>query len=54
MTVEIRNTAGGSPTTYQYVTALSMTEKGISFIQVTETERTTRTFEVGYSATVIK
>ena len=54
MTVEIRSTAGSSPTTYQHVTALSMTDRGISLIQVTETERTTRTFEVGYSATVIK
>lgn len=54
MTVEIRNTAGGNPTTYQYVTALTMNENGISFIQETETERTVRSFEVGYSATVIK
>lgn len=54
MTVEIRKAAESSPTTYQYVTALSMTEQGITIIQVTETERTTRTFEVGYSATVIK
>lgn len=54
MTVEIRNTAGGNPTTYQYVTALVMDENRISLIQETDAERTSRTFEVGYSATVIK
>lgn len=54
MTVEIRSTAGGNPITYQYVTALAMDENGISIVQETATETTTRFFEVGYSATVIK
>lgn len=54
MTVEIRNTQGASPVTYQHVTALAMDEHGISIIQETDAETTTRSFEVGYSATVIK
>lgn len=54
MTVEIRNTQGGNPVTYQYVTALAMDGHGISIIQETDAETTTRSFEVGYSATVFK
>lgn len=54
MTVEIRNTEEGNPLYYPNVTALAMDEHGISLVQETATERTTRSFEVGYSATVIK
>lgn len=53
MNVEIRSTQSASPVTYQYVKAVVMDENGISIIQETETERTTRSFDVGYSATII-
>ena len=54
MNVEIRSTQSASPVTYQYVKAVVMDENGISIIQETETERTTRSFDVWYSATIIK
>lgn len=52
MTVAVKATSSASAVTYPYVVAIVVSEKSVSIIQDTGTERTTRAFERGYSVTV--
>lgn len=52
MTVAVKATESASAVTYQYVVAIAVSDKSVSIIQDTGTERTTRTFDRGYSVTI--
>lgn len=52
MTVAVKATSSASAVTYQHVVAIAVSETSVSIIQDTGTERTTRTFDRGYSVTI--
>ena len=52
MTVTVKATAGESAENFLYVLAIAVSEKSVSIIQDAGTERTTRTFDRGYSVTI--
>lgn len=52
MTVAVKATESSSALTYQHVVAIAVSEKSVSIIQDTGTERTTRSFDRGYSVTI--
>lgn len=54
MTVAIKASASASPVSYEYVTALAMTDNSVSIVQQTDSERTTRTLDFLYSITITK
>lgn len=52
MTVAVKATSSASAVTYQHVVAIAVSEKSVSIIQDTGTERMTRTFDRGYTVTI--
>jgi len=54
MNVAVKASESASPVTYNYVTALAMTDKSVSIVQQTDSERTTRTIDFLYSVTITK
>lgn len=54
MNVAVKASASASPVTYEHVTALAMTDNGVSIIQQTDSERTTRALDFLYSITITK
>lgn len=54
MNVAVKASASANPVTYNYVTALAMTDNSVSIVQQTDSDRTTRTFDFLYSITITK